>query len=234
MIRQGGHAPLSNKQNSMKILILGATGRTGKYLVKEALNRGFEVNILVRDSKKVELKSEKLNIFEGDTTNIQDLKTALTDCKSVLSALNISRNSDFPWSKLRTPKDFLEKTVQNIIEVGKIKPIEKVILISAWGVSDTKQDLPFWFRWLIENSNIRYGYLGHEQQENLLKNSNLNWTSVRPVGLTNFEKNEDVITSINNFPKPNLTISRKSVAQFMLKILGNKTFDNQTVTIFAK
>jgi putative NADH-flavin reductase len=218
----------------MKILILGATGRTGKYLLEEALRLGFEVNILVRDSKKVKIKSEKLSIFEGNPSNLSDLEKALIGCKSILSALNISRNSDFPWAKLRTPKDFLEKTVQNLIDLNKSNPLKKVILVSAWGVNETRQDIPFWFRWLIENSNILYGYLGHEQQEKLLKNSNLNWTSVRPVILTNFESKEDILTSINNFTKPKLTISRKSVASFMLEILENKTFDNQTVTIFAK
>lgn len=218
----------------MKVLILGATGRTGKYLLEEALRLGFEINILVRDSKKVKIKSEKLNIFEGNPSNLADLGKALIGCESTLSALNISRNSDFSWAKLRTPKDFLATTVENIIELSKTNPMEKVIVISAWGVSETNQDLPFWFRWLIENSNIKYGYLGHEQQEKLLKNSNLNWTSVRLVGLTNFEKNEDILTSINNFPKPKLTISRKSVAQFMIQILKNKLFENQTVTIFAK
>lgn len=227
--------PCLNRKNViMKILILGATGRTGKYLLEEALSRGFEVNILVRDSKKVKIKSDKLSVFEGNPSNLIELKTAITGCKSVISGLNISRYSDFPWSKLRTPKDFLEKTVLNIIELNKTNPLEKVMVISAWGVSDTKQDIPFWFRWLIENSNIKYGYLGHEQQEKLLKNSNLNWTSVRPVGLTNFERNEEVLTSMNNFPKPNLTISRKSVAQFMLGIFENNSYENQSVTIFAK
>ncbi|MES2794734.1 MAG: NAD(P)H-binding protein [Bacteroidota bacterium] len=218
----------------MKILILGATGRTGKYLLKEALNRGFEVNILVRDSKKVKVKSEKLNIFEGNSRIIEDLRKAINGCNSTLSALNISRNSDFPWANLRTPKDFLGKTVQNIIDLNNTNPLEKLIVISAWGVDDTKKNLPFWFRWLVDYSNIKYGYLGHEEQEKLLQNSDLNWTSVRPVGLTNFEKNEEIQTSQNNFPKPNLTISRKSVAQFMLDILVNKLFENQAVTIFAK
>jgi putative NADH-flavin reductase len=41
-----------------KLLILGSTGRTGKYLLKEALSRGFEVNILVRDTKNVTVTSE--------------------------------------------------------------------------------------------------------------------------------------------------------------------------------
>ena len=73
--------------------------------------------------------------------------------------------------------------------------------------------------------------MGHEKSEELLQKSNLKWTSIRPVGLTNSNILKPIITTINNFPKPKLTISRKSVAQFMIHVLANKLFDNQAVTI---
>jgi putative NADH-flavin reductase len=72
-----------------KLLILGSTGRTGKYLLKEALTRGFEVNILVRNTKKISVDSEKLTVFEGTPSNKEDLTKALQGCTHVLSALNI-------------------------------------------------------------------------------------------------------------------------------------------------
>ncbi len=214
-----------------KLLILGSTGRTGKYLLKEALARGFEVNILVRDAKKISITSEKLSIFEGTPSNREDLAKALQGCTHVLSALNISRNSDFPWAGLRTPKDFLEKTIQNLIDLSKTNPLENVMVISAWGVAETKQDIPFWFRWTIDFSNIKYGYQGHEQQEKLLQNSAINYTIIRPVGLTNFEKLKPIIVTKNNYPKPNLLIPRKNVAKFMLDVLEKKEFFREVLVI---
>ncbi len=214
-----------------KLLILGSTGRTGKYLLEEALRRGFEVNILVRDAKKITIASEKLRIFEGTPSNKEDLAKALQGCTHVLSALNISRNSDFPWAGLRTPKKFLEKTIQNVIDLSKTNPLENVIVISAWGVAETKQDIPFWFRWMIDFSNIKYGYQGHEQQEKLLQNSAINHTIIRPVGLTNSEKPKPIIVTKNNSPKPNLLISRKNVAVFMLDVLEREAFFREIMTI---
>ena len=215
----------------MKILILGSTGRTGKYLLTESLSRGFKVNILVRDANKVNVEPEGLTIFEGTPSRIEDLAKALQGCTHVLSALNISRTSDFPWANLRTPKDFLEQTVQNLIDLSTVHPIKNIIVISAWGVAETKFDIPFWFRWTIDFSNIKYGYLGHEQQEKLLQKSNLNYTIIRPVGLTNFEKSKSIIITINNSPEPNLLISRKAVAKFMLDILGKNQYKKQIITI---
>jgi uncharacterized protein YbjT (DUF2867 family) len=214
-----------------KLLILGSTGRTGKLLLAEALARDFEVNILVRDILKVKSTSEKLTIFEGTPANKEDLAKALQDCTHVLSALNISRNSDFPWSGLRTPKNFLEKTIQNLIDLSKTNPLKNVMVISAWGVAETKQDIPFWFRWMIDFSNIKYGYLGHEQQEKLLQNSDLNYTIIRPVGLTNSEKPKPIIITKNNSPKPNLLISRKNVSGFMLDVLEGGAFCREILVV---
>jgi putative NADH-flavin reductase len=214
-----------------KLLILGSTGRTGRYLLEEALARNFEVNILVRDIQKVNIESEKLTIFEGTPSNKEDLAKALYGCTHVLSALNISRNSDFPWSGLRTPKDFLEKTIQNLIDLSKTNPLKNVMVISAWGVAETKQDIPFWFRWMIDFSNIKYGYQGHEQQEKLLQNSDVNYTIIRPVGLTNFEKSKPIIVTKNNSTKPNLLISRKNVAGFMLDVLEDGAFCREILVV---
>jgi putative NADH-flavin reductase len=217
-----------------KLLILGSTGRTGKYLLEEALERDFEVNVLVRDTQKVKITSEKLTIFEGTPSNKEDLAKALQGCTHILSALNISRNSDFPWSGLRTPKDFLEKTIRNLIDLSKTNSLKNVMVISAWGVAETKKDIPFWFRWMIDFSNIKYGYRGHEQQEKLLQNSDLNYTIIRPVGLTNFEKTKPIIITKNNSPKPNLLISRKNVAEFMLDVLEEESLNKQVITISEK
>jgi uncharacterized protein YbjT (DUF2867 family) len=214
-----------------KLLILGSTGRTGKLLLTEALARGFEVNILVRDIQKVKSTSEKLTIFEGTPANKEDLSKALHGCTHVLSALNISRNTDFPWSGLRTPKDFLEKTIQNLIDLSKTNPLKNVMVISAWGVAETKKDIPFWFRWMIDFSNIKYGYLGHEQQEKLLQISDVNYTIIRPVGLTNFEKPKPIIITKNNYPKPNFLISRKNVAGFMLDVLEKEEFFREILVV---
>jgi NAD(P)H-binding len=125
----------------------------------------------------------------------------------------------------------LEKTIQNLIDLLKMNPIEKVIIISAWGVGETKKDIPFWFRWMIDFSNIKYSYLGHEQQEKLLINSDLNYTIIRPVGLINSEKSKSIIITKNNSPKANLLISRKNVAEFMLDVLEQEDFDKQVITI---
>jgi len=214
----------------MRILVLGATGRTGKHIVAHALAKGYQVNCLVRDPEKV-VPATNLKILEGNTTCSADLDRAIQGCSVIISALNISRTSDFPFSPLRTPKDFLSKTMANTISVAEKNSIKSVVICSAWGVAETRKAIPFWFRWTIDFSNIRYAYIDHEKQEALLEKSNMDWIIVRPVGLTNGRRNQKIIESFQNRPKPKLTINRKSVAKYMVDSLYENNLIRKKVVI---
>ncbi len=215
-----------------KILILGATGRTGKLLLLQALDWGYQVNALVRKKNSFLPRHPNLKIFEGTPTDITALAKAMENCEAIISALNISRNSDFPWSKLRTPTNFLSETVNNIIALSADIGIKRVIVISAWGVSDTRDHIPGWFRWLIDHSNIGVAYQDHAKQEKLLAQSTLRYTVIRPVGLINSNKENDVQVSLDNVPEPGLIVSRKNVAKFILEVLNNDLFVYQMPVIY--
>ncbi|MBG6129164.1 putative NADH-flavin reductase [Aquimarina sp. EL_43] len=215
----------------MKILILGATGRTGKLILEESLNQGYKVCCLVREPKKIKENHNNLKILKGSPEQISDLENAIKDCDAIISALNISRKSDFPWSKLRTPATFLSDVIKNIISLTTEDGLQRIIVCSAWGVAETEKEIPSWFRWFIKNSNIGIAYKDHERQENELKKSKLNWTIVRPVGLTNFKKEKKVIESYNNKPIPKPTISRKNVAKFMVNTLKRDELIGKTPVI---
>lgn len=215
----------------MQILILGATGRTGKQLLDLALLKGYAVNVLVRDKNKLKSTSAQLNVFEGIPTDPLMLGKAMYGCQAVLSTLNVSRSSDFPWAKLRTPTDFLSATMKNIISLAGKTGIKRIIVVSAWGVNETRKEIPGWFRWMIDHSNIRYPYLDHGIQEELLKATTLDWTILRPSGLNNSKKEKKVKVSFNANPKPGLMISRLMVAKFMLDTLQNHSYIRQSPTI---
>ena len=215
----------------MKLLILGATGRTGKLILEEALNQGYKVRCLVREPKKINLNHNALEVYKGSPEQISDLDNAIKDCARIISVLNISRKSDFPWARLRTPPTFLSDVMKNIISLIKKNELERLIVCSAWGVAETEKEIPAWFRWLIKNSNIGIAYKDHERQENELKKSKLNWTIVRPTGLTNFKMEKKIIESYNNEPKPRLTISRKNLAKFMVNALKRRELIGKTPVI---
>lgn len=118
-----------------------------------------------------------------------------------------------------------------IVQTAANLEIGRVIVCSAWGVHETKTDIPGWFRWLIDHSNIGPAYADHERQENLLVNSGLNYTIVRPTALVKLVTNMAIVASIDNQPKPNLFISRRTVARFMVDQLLDSRYCRRIVTI---
>lgn len=214
----------------MKILLLGATGRTGKLVLKEALKNGYQVHCLARNSQRIE-KLDGLTIFEGNAHDANHLRNAMATCDAVISVLNISRRSDFPWARLRTPKNYLSEVMRLLVPLMEEKTIKRVSVCSAWGVSETKKDIPKWFKWFIDNSNIGVAYQDHERQEKILTASHLNWTIVRPVGLTNSRKSTDIKERFDNKSKPSLLISRQSVAKFLVDSLAREDLSRKKVVI---
>jgi len=84
----------------MRVLLLGGTGRTGKLVLNLAIDNRFKVHCVARNPAA--LKSHKLlTIFEGSPEDSELLQSAAVGCDAIISVLNISRKSDFPWSPLR-------------------------------------------------------------------------------------------------------------------------------------
>lgn len=218
----------------MKILLLGTTGRTGQLFLQEALKAGHSINAIVRDRSKIEAEHENLFLFDGVPTDSEVLANAMNGCDAVVCLLNVSRTSDFPWAKLRSPKDLISGTMKQVVKIANEFKIKRVVTCSAWGVNETQKDLPGWLRWILRNSNIGVAYQDHERQENILMASPLDWTIVRPVGMTSDLKDKDILVSIDNDPKPNMTINRLSVAKFMLQELESGKFIKQAPVISNK
>ena len=217
----------------MKVLILGASGRTGKLVLEQALSEGYLVNVLVRDARKIKAHP-RLQVREGNPANLEDLQRSLVGCKAVISVLNISRSSDFPWAPVRTPKDYMSTVMRKLLSLSLAPPLERLIVCSAWGVGDSRANIPFWFRWTIDLSNIRVAYADHARQEKLVESSDLSWTIVRPVGLSNSRKGETIQLSYGKLPKPSLLISRKTLAQFLVSCLSGAELDRKTVVVSKK
>lgn len=214
----------------MKILLLGGTGRTGKLVLKKILENDHQVHCLSRNIDRIEQR-DGLTIFEGNPGVKEDLEKAISQCDSVISVLNISRATDFPWSGLKTHKTYLSDVMKILVPIAEEAGINRISVCSAWGVSDSRDYIPKWFKWFIDNSNIGIAYQDHERQEKILVESNLDWTIVRPVGLTNSKRQESIQEIFDNASKPNLLISRQSVAEYLVNSVERLDLVGKKVTI---
>ena len=218
---QYGITSINSKYYMKKILLLGATGRTGELILNYALEKGYAITALVRNPSKLTLTSVQLTIVEGSPTNLEDIEKAMVGCDIVISALSpVDKGAVFTFKKLLVP-NILEIAMQNIIQSMDKLGKKRIITISSIGAGDSYQYTPWYVKLLIKYTNFKVIFEGHNRQEALLMNADLDWTITRPAGLTDDTHLKQLVVSYNKMPSP-FKISRKQLARYIVDCIDDK------------
>lgn len=207
----------------MKILLLGATGRTGALVLEYALSQGHDVVALAREPAKISVTSPKLTVVRGTPEKPEDVATAMAGCEAVLVTLNNNRASDLPWAKPISPPHLIETSVRNTVAAMRERGVRRIVILSAAGVTDSFEHASWVIRFLISKTNVGIGSADHDGADRFIRTTNTDWTLVRSVGLSNSEKDKKLIVSYANSPKAAMMISRRQVAKFMLDSLADNS-----------
>lgn len=213
----------------MKILVLGATGRTGKLVVAEAIKRGHKVSAIARDPEK--LKDFKIDITQGTPYDYATVEKALVGCEAVINTLNVSRKTDNPWAPLASPQDLISKSAANAVAAMKKAGIKRFVAMSTMGAGRSWKSAPGFLRFLVSMSNIKYAFWDHGKQEEILENSGLDYTICRAPILTNKLNAGGAIATPEGKNPAGMTISRASAAVFFVKIIENREHIRETINI---
>ena len=219
---------VNRKISEMNILVLGATGRTGKIFAKLATDHSHQVTAIVREKNRGTLP--KVKYIEGSPTDGKFLNDALRGIDAVVVSLNINRTSDNPFAKIVSPLTLISDSVKALIPAMEKNGVKRIVSISGSGVGDSWNDMFIIARLLIRYSNIMRAYEDHDRQEQIIRNSNLDWTIVRPVMLNS--KETDKYTATLGKPKGG-SISRAGVAKFTLDALETGKYVSDVVTLFS-
>ena len=206
----------------MNIIVFGASGSVGIELVKQSLEKGFQVTAFVRNPTNFPLQlNEQLKIFQGDVRNLTDVKNALENQDAVFCTLG-----DGKIGKIRT------EGTQNIISAMQFLSKKRLICQTTLGMGESYENLNFIWKHIMFGWLLKKAFKDHQQQENLVLNSNLDYTLVRPSALIDGEIDQKYEIGFDGKRKGlTLKISRKNVADFMLKQLDDKTYLRKAVSI---
>ena len=197
----------------MKILILGASGRIGKELLSQGLERGHIVTALVRAPEKIRAQSGSLRVMKGDPLNAEDLSSALKDQDAVITTLG---HND------RKPSTLLTESMKNLCSAMNKTGTKRVLAVSSALLFPGGLGTHF-FRFIFQNA-----VADSEQMEPILKTSELDWTIARPPRLTN-QKKSDYKLKVEALPPRAFSISRQAVARFLLDALESRSHIHEIV-----
>jgi uncharacterized protein YbjT (DUF2867 family) len=196
-----------------KILVLGATGGTGRLIVAQALARGYDVTVLVRSVEKArDLDGAKLIV--GDVRDEKALRKALEGRDAVISALGT------PASPFREVT-LLSSATRALVNAMKSEQVSRLICITGIGAGDSAGHGGFVFDKLIFPLLLRKVYADKNRQEVIVRDSGLDWILVRPSVLNNKPSRHTIraLTNLSGFHGG--TISRADVARFILDQVGD-------------
>ena len=204
----------------MKLAVFGATGGTGKEIVKQALADGHEVTVLVRDPARLTVKHDKLYLVIGDVLNVDKVEETLAGSDAVCCSLGNTPNN---------PDMVVSEGTSNIISCMEKQGVKRLVVVSAMGVGESLEQVTLTFKMLMKTV-LRKAYEDKERQEQLVRESDLDWVIVRPGGLTNGLATGEYQFGLD----PTIgsgQVSRADVAAFVLQQLTDNTFLHQTPVI---
>ena len=206
-----------------KILVIGATGGTGRLIVSHALALGHEVTALVRSLEKGrELTGAKLIV--GDARDEATLRKAVKGQQVVISALGT------PVSPFREVT-LLSSVTKALVAAMKAENVPRLICITGIGAGDSASHGGFLFDHLILPLLLRKVYADKNRQEDIVRNSGLDWVLIRPSVLNNKPGRDTIRTLTNLSGFHGGTISREDVAKFSVDQVRADTWLRQSPLI---
>jgi len=193
----------------MNITIIGASAGIGLETVKRGLNRNHSITTLSRSEIEIEEK-KSLNMILGDATNKADLINSIKQADAIIVTLGTGRN----MKATTLFSDFAKLIVEINLEKKMDVPF---IFVTGFGAGESKNYVP-WMVKLFLKYLLKDVYADKTKMEEIITNSNLNWTVVRPGRLLDKELTEKYRIENTLFKGINIGgINRADVADFLIK-----------------
>jgi putative NADH-flavin reductase len=215
----GGPASAAPAARPTRILIIGATGGTGRQLVVQALERGHEVTALVRNPSALRIEHPRLRVVQGDVLDYESVDAAVKGQEAVLSALGHRRYF--------SPTRILSDGTRNLLHAMETHGVSRFVCETSLGIGDSAGRMGIYYTFLVIPLILPFYFWDKTRQEQLIEASRVSWTIVRPSVLTNGRK-RGVYQHGRNVGSllGTVRISRADVADFMLNQLTDTAYIN--------
>ena len=215
------------------VLVVGATGGSGRATVEALLRAGHTVTAFSRSAQKfaVERDHPRLRGIDGDATDASAVAPAVGGHDAVIVTLGISENPlrVRVLGPGRTPEDVRSRGTQRVIEAMQHAGVRRLVVLSSFGVGATRGRLRLVDRVLF-SLLLAPQIADTERQEALVRQSGLDWTLAQPVHLTDAPQHDAPFASASGETR-RWAVSRAQVAQYLVDCLDQPSSRGASVTV---
>ncbi|XP_076035461.1 flavin reductase (NADPH)-like [Oratosquilla oratoria] len=213
----------------LRVVVLGATGKTGVEVVQQAIQEGHTVTAVVRDPSKITFSDVNLRVVVGDVFDSTSLTAKMVGQDAVISCLGFSRNPQ--------PVTGYTESCKAIVTAMRTSNVNRLVCMTSWytDVQDTSR-LGFMIKWMLLPF-LRPVLTNMKEMEDYISTcSDINYTVVRPPGLgtgartklpMSVAEGETMVDTGSSFNQT----SRSDVAAFMLSCLMTSNYNKKMIAI---
>jgi uncharacterized protein YbjT (DUF2867 family) len=195
----------------MNILVIGATGATGRWLLRDALAQGHQVTAFVRNPDAWKAP-DKVRVAKGDVRDQGALDAALQGQDAVLSAFG---------PRSLKPEGIQEILMKNLVAGMEKNKVKRLVNLSALGMGDSAHIGPWLYRTLIAPLLLKRIFEDKAKGEAILFASSLDYVNVRPGRLLNAPARGGVKASLDG-KGMKWSMTREDLAAFMVAQLSGQ------------
>ncbi len=198
-----------NKTTMKKLVVFGASGGTGRFVVEQAMEKGYHVTVIVRNPDVFTINGKNMEVIKGDVLRPITFEDTMKGKDAVVSCLGSTR---------RNSTSVYSQGVSNIAIAMRKAGVKRIICISAGAVS-VPPDGSFIIKFFVKNilqRLFKYVYDDMLRMEAMLSESDLDWTVIRAPRLTNNKYTGKYRIAINEHIINQSSISRADLADYIV------------------
>ncbi|MBJ3762563.1 NAD(P)H-binding protein [Maribius pontilimi] len=192
------------------IVIMGATSGIGAAAMKEAVTRGLSVRAFARSADKLDA-TDLVEPFAGDARDPDDVAAVLSGARAVIYALGINERLAMLWEK----ETLFSDSTRVLLEAMKTSGTRRLVAVTGFGAGRSRSAMSK-LESLGHKAILGRPYADKDRQEELIVQSDLDWTIVRPVILTNGAKSGRMKVLRDPSDWRNGLVSRADVASYLI------------------
>ena len=202
----------------MKVIVFGATGKTGQHVIRTALSQEHEVTTFGRSVDRIDIDEPALKTHKGDVFDADSVTNAVAGHDAAIVCLGSTGLRD---------KTTLSAGTEAIIDAMAAHGVQRLVVMSAAGVGDSWQQIPRSSR-LLFRTLLRNVLADHQAQEAIVEQSSLDWTIVRAAVLKD-DPATGHYTATNT--GPNTRINRADIAVALVDQLDDTTYRHTAISV---
>jgi len=210
---------------TMQIVVFGAARGTGRAVVEGGIAAGHRVTAVVRgDPRGLTPRPGVLEVEQGDATDPDRVAALVSGADALVSAVGASG---------RDKSGVRERATRAQLAGMRAAGVRRLISVSSLGIDDSAGALPWWMRTLLVPLFLGPAFRDHERQEAVLQEADdLDWTIVRPGGLTDGPPTGRYHHGFQRLPSgASGRIARADVADFILRELAEPAYLRSAVAV---